>query len=197
MNIIELNFKFSELLSTRINTKYIILHHRAGYGDAASIHAQHINQGYAGIGYHFYVRSDGRVYKGRPINKIGAHCLNHNYNSIGVCFEGNFEKDVITDAQKNAGKELIQYLKGKYESAEVVRHKDLMATACPGEKFPFDEIKKGDISETELTSANDITWELSQRIKINDKEGFVKALDKAKKENSPLYWGYYKIVNGK
>ena len=48
----------------------------------------------------------------------------------------------------------------------------------------------------ELTSANDITWELNNSyFPITKTENFVKELDKAKKQNSPLYWGYYKLVN--
>ena len=47
----------------------------------------------------------------------------------------------------------------------------------------------------ELTSANDLTWELAQRIEINDVAAFVAALEKAKQEENPLYWGIYKIVN--
>jgi len=47
-----------------------------------------------------------------------------------------------------------------------------------------------------LETANDITWELAENyIEIKDRDGFVKALDKAKLEESPLYWGFYKLVN--
>lgn len=47
-----------------------------------------------------------------------------------------------------------------------------------------------------LGSANDITWELnSSHFPINDTPRFVAALNEAKKANSPLYWGYYKLVN--
>lgn len=52
------------------------------------------------------------------------------------------------------------------------------------------------VSNNELTSANDITWELNHSyFPILETDNFVKALDEAKKANSPLYWGYYKLVN--
>lgn len=52
------------------------------------------------------------------------------------------------------------------------------------------------VSNNELTSANDITWELNHSyFPILETDNFVKALDEAKKVNSPLYWGYYKLVN--
>lgn len=143
MKITEQTYKWNGSLTKRASTKYIILHHRAGNGDVQSIHTQHVNQGYNGIGYHLYVRKDGSVYRGRPIDTVGAHCIGVNNVSIGVCFEGNFENETMTPAQIKAGKELISYIKGLYPSAEVKKHKELYNTACPGKKFPFDAIVEG------------------------------------------------------
>ena len=147
LKLIEQKYKWNGELERRTATKYIIVHHRAGNGDAQSIHQGHLELGYTGIGYHFYVRKDGTVYKGRPIATVGAHCVGA--NSLGVCFEGNYEKETkMPPAQCRAGKALISYLKGLYPLAEVRRHKDFYATACPGSKFPFEEIRKG---ESEMT----------------------------------------------
>ena len=143
MKINEKTYKWNGVLAKRPSTDYIILHHRAGSGDVDSIHAGHLTQGWVGIGYHFYIRKDGSVYNGRPIDTIGAHCTGKNGYSVGVCFEGNFEHETITEAQLAAGKELITYLKGLYPKAEIKRHKDFQSTACPGKNFPFEDIKKG------------------------------------------------------
>lgn len=52
------------------------------------------------------------------------------------------------------------------------------------------------VQKSVLTSANDITWELNHSyFPILEVDNFVKALDAAKQANSPLYWGYYKLVN--
>ncbi len=52
------------------------------------------------------------------------------------------------------------------------------------------------VPKSVLTSANDITWELNHSyFPILEVDNFVKALDAAKQANSPLYWGYYKLVN--
>ena len=48
----------------------------------------------------------------------------------------------------------------------------------------------------ELTSANDIIWELSQMIEIKEVDKAVKELEKAEKDNSSLYWICRKIANG-
>lgn len=67
MKITEVGYKWHGALKMRAATKYIVLHHRAGSGTVESIHAEHIARGWAGIGYHFYVRRDGSIYRGRPL----------------------------------------------------------------------------------------------------------------------------------
>ena len=65
-------------------------------------------------------------------------------------------------------------------------------------KFPFLFAKKfrTRISEKpKFESAGDIVGALTQIIEINNVSGAVAAVDKAKAENSPLYWMLYKIVN--
>ncbi len=220
MDIKSVDYKWNGTFVKRNETRYIILHHRAGDGDVQSIHRQHVNANrWTGIGYHFYVRKDGSVYRGRPIDKWGAHCVGYNDKSIGVCFEGDFSKESMTSVQKRAGQELVAYLKELYPDAEVSKHSDFDSTACPGKNFPFEEIGKGDYAQKDpsqsavptappegslipssngrvlLESANDIIWELSQRIKIHEVDRAVAALEKAKNEDSSLYWILYKIVN--
>ena len=74
----------------------IILHHAAAIKcTAEQIHAWHIANGWCGIGYHFFIRKDGTVYEGRPLDMIGAHAGGNNYDSIGICFEGSFDKEQI------------------------------------------------------------------------------------------------------
>lgn len=140
MNIKETNLKFGSI-SKRSKTNRIILHHAAaGTCGAATIHQWHLSNGWAGIGYHFVVRKDGTIERGRPENTIGAHASGSNSDSIGICFEGNFGSETMGAAQKQAGKELVSYLKKKYDISKVQKHSDVYATACPGKNFPFAEI---------------------------------------------------------
>lgn len=140
MNIIETNLEFKDM-STRKSTERIILHHAdAKNCSAEDIYRWHLNNGWSGAGYHFLVRKDGKVYRLRPEDKVGAHAYGSNYNSLGVCFEGNFMEEDMQEAQKEAGKELVAYLKNKYNITTVQAHRDVCATSCPGDKFPFDEI---------------------------------------------------------
>ena len=193
MNIRETNFKFSGVLSPRTGTNYIVLHHRAGDGAVNSIHSQHLGQGYAGIVYHFYVRKDGSVYRGRPVNTIGAHCLNYNRVSVGVCFEGNFEQEKPTKEQIKSGIDIVNYLLNLYPQAKVVRHKDLSETLCPGKNFDINEIlnnvEVGNVEE--LITVNDIVWELSNKGIITDKKLWLKKLN----TDQNAYWLARKFVN--
>ena len=148
MEIIDVNYRWSGSLSGRKKTDAIVLHHRAGSGDVISIHNTHIKNGWAGIGYHFYVRKDGSIYRGRPIDRMGAHCEGHNNHSIGICFEGNFDSEAMTAEQIESGRELINHIEDGYgKRLAVYRHSDLMATACPGKNFPYEDIAKASSDE--------------------------------------------------
>lgn len=123
--------------------KGIVLHHAAIDGDVVAIHNYHRDvNGWAGIGYHFYVTKDGVIWYGRPEKWLGAHTSGFN-DRIGICAEGNFEEEAMPAAQQNAVVQLIAYLESKYGELEVTRHRDHDATACPGANYPFEAIKAG------------------------------------------------------
>ena len=100
-------------------------------------------------------------------------------------------------------------LVGKVEQQNMTVHRWFAATACPGDylytlhsqiaKDVNAQLKKS--SSKKLESGNDIVWELmngKHKIKINEVERAIKALDKAKdnQEFMSLYWIIYKVVNG-
>ena len=140
MNIIEERYDWAYPLTRRARTTLLVLHHEGGRGSTAQdIHRFHrYSRGWAGIAYHYYIREDGTIYRGRPEGMIGGHCLGYNSCSIGICFEGNFESETMGQAQINAGWELIADILRRYPGICVRRHKDLNQTACPGRNFPFD-----------------------------------------------------------
>lgn len=140
MEIIETNLQFKDM-STRKATQRIILHHAdAKNCSAEDIHRWHLNNGWSGAGYHFLVRKDGKVYRLRPEDKVGAHAYGANYDSLGICFEGDYMEEDMPTEQIKAGQELVAYLKNKYNITTVQAHRDVCATSCPGDKFPFNEI---------------------------------------------------------
>ena len=146
MEIIETNLEFKNM-TTRKSTERIILHHAdAKNCSAEDIHRWHLSNGWSGAGYHFLVRKDGKVYRLRPEDKVGAHAYGANYDSLGICFEGDYMQEDMPEAQKEAGQELVAYLKNKYGISTVQKHKDVCSTNCPGDKFPFDEIANSETS---------------------------------------------------
>lgn len=173
MKIIETNLKFNNTLSKRKKTTHIVLHHSASKEAYASlVHQWHIGRGWSGIGYHFIVRKNGTIERGRPIDTVGAHCSNHNSYTIGICFEGNFQEEQMSNIQIQAGRELIAYVQALYGgNLKVVRHRDLMATACPGDNFPFD-LMLSDVNFEEIEEAK-----ISTDSKIDGVEGTLNNLD--------------------
>lgn len=147
MKIIETDLKWAHSLTQRVLTDTIIIHHAAGNGSVEAVHNAHLAKGWAGIAYHYYIRKDGSVYRGRPEWAVGGHTTNENYHTIGICFEGNFETENMGTAQLQAGKELLQDIKSRYPDITIKRHKDFGITACPGKNFPFDEMIKEDDEE--------------------------------------------------
>ncbi|WP_051372995.1 N-acetylmuramoyl-L-alanine amidase [Clostridium sp. Ade.TY] len=116
----------------------IIIHHPEYYGSVQGLNDVMRNMGFTMIGYNYYVRKDGSVWQGRPVNVTSGNCYGQNHSSIGVCFEGNYDKDTsMPEAQFNAGVELIKYLKSKYGISEVNGHKHYYNTDCPGNNFPL------------------------------------------------------------
>lgn len=158
MEIIETNLEFNAM-SERKSTNRIILHH-SGVSVLQSveiIHNYHKNTNkWAGIGYHFYVRKDGKIYRGRPEMAVGAHAYGANSDSIGICAEGDFNSETMNEVQMNAIKELVSYLKQKYNISLIQKHSDTIATSCPGKNYPFDEIVNGQATEdTTQTTENE------------------------------------------
>lgn len=141
MEIIETKLEVVGSLAKRSTINMIILHHAdASKCSVEDINRWHIQRGYSCIGYQYFVRKDGSIYKGRPDNVIGAHAKGFNSTSIGVCFEGRYMKEIMPQAQIDAGRELVAYLKKKYNISKVLKHKDVNSTDCPGSLFPFEEI---------------------------------------------------------
>lgn len=102
------------------------------------IRAWHRKKGWADIGYHFVVRRDGRVEKGRPLSQTGAHVQGWNKDNIGICLEGGLDdrwqpSNNFTREQWRSLKPLVASLKAKARKAKVVGHRDFpnVNKACP------------------------------------------------------------------
>ncbi|GAB5990026.1 N-acetylmuramoyl-L-alanine amidase [Clostridium tetani] len=142
MNIIYSNLKFRGLTYGN-NPRKIILHHAATTScSIEDVHTWHLHNGWSGCGYHYFIRKNGSVYKGRQENYLGAHCINYNSISIGICVEGNYMVEHMPLIQKNSLIELIRCISNKYSIKEIYGHGELNSTNCPGNNYPLAQIRR-------------------------------------------------------
>lgn len=113
---------------------YIVVHCADTYArmdiGAKEIDSWHKQRGWSKIGYHFVIRRDGTVEKGRETDEIGAHTLGHNYESIGICMVGGKAdsggpENNFLPVQFKALYKLIYSLLHMYPNAVIVGHRDL------------------------------------------------------------------------
>lgn len=123
----------------------VILHHTALpepaliEGDAAAeasymrgIERLHLDRGWVGIGYHFVVMPRGRIFEGRPIWAIGAHAKGHNRDAVGIALAGNFDEERPARAALASLEAIRGRLSPGARPIELLSHRQLTATACPG-----------------------------------------------------------------
>ena len=143
MNIIQKKYKWAYAPARRNASyiKYIILHHAAAKSCTADdIHRWHLKNGWAGMGYNFFIRKDGTIYTGREELQCGAHTEDYNTSGMGICCEGNYMVETMPAAQKAALIELIKDIRKRYGNLPIKGHRDLNATSCPGDNFPMADI---------------------------------------------------------
>jgi len=121
-----------------------------------SIHNYHLSEGHKGIDYNICVIKNGDVVWGRGLEYEGGHTMNKaglptygvNDRSVGIVCLGNFMKDQMGDAQKEALKRIVADVVRYYHFtsiAQIVTHKEIAGpgyTDCPGLYFPTDEIRE-------------------------------------------------------
>ena len=148
MKVIEANLPRNGNFTRRSKTDKVILHHaEASSATVWDINAWHLDNGWVGIGYHYYIRKDGSIYRGRPEWAVGAHAVGHNDRSIGICCEGAYMTETMPAAQLASLKALLRDIMGRYGTLALKRHRDVNSTSCPGDKFPWAEAQRYMIEE--------------------------------------------------
>lgn len=106
-----------------------------GADDIRRWHVQ--GNGWSDIGYHYIIKRNGDIEKGRPDHISGAHVKGHNKGSLGVCLVGGVDKDNNADCnftqnQFYALGVLLNRLKTDYDNPEIMGHRELdSGKACP------------------------------------------------------------------
>lgn len=99
----------------------------------------HRERGWFTVGYHYVIRRDGTLEKGRPDTQPGAHARGFNHLSLGICLvggvgpDGKTAEDNFTFQQYDALAALLFELTERYPHATVLGHRDLpnVRKACP------------------------------------------------------------------
>ena len=131
--------------------KQIILHHSLTKDSTTvswgAIREFHVNRnGWEDIGYHYGIenlRGQTEILMGRMLDVQGAHCLGHNHDSIGICFVGNFDDQIVPKESWNAGIKLVRFLTRQYDIQDVIGHKEVNPRkTCPGGNFDLDKFRE-------------------------------------------------------
>lgn len=69
------------------------------HDDVSVIRSWHVHgNGWADVGYHYFIKKDGTIQAGRPIDKIPAAQAPHNRYTIAICLHG-LKKEKFTTEQ--------------------------------------------------------------------------------------------------
>ena len=196
--------------------KYIVIHYTAGNGDTAKNNADYYASAKIEASAHYFVDEGNiiyqsvkdtdtawsvggtRVYKHkecRNANSINIKLCSRNRNGSGKpASDGGwyFKPETVNNAL-----ELTRFLMSKYNipPENVIRHFDVWGKICPA---PFvnspgewESFKRKLVKHMEeLTSVNDIVWELKQRGIISETDKWLKKLQ----SDTDAYWLARKTV---
>jgi hypothetical protein len=95
------------------DVRYLVISHSAIPGSVhpsaiARFHVDHV--GWPGIGYHFYLDDEGRIYKTNELTAVVHHVGPWDPVSIGICVGGNFEDTIPSPAQLESTAQLVAWL---------------------------------------------------------------------------------------
>lgn len=94
--------------------------------------------------YHYIIARNGRLIKCANDFDLLGHCGSvRNIDTIGISCEGNFLFQKMTENQYKTLLMIATTLVRQYgiKINQLLRHKDVMATACPGLNFPYESLK--------------------------------------------------------
>jgi hypothetical protein len=135
-----------------------VIHWTANYIDQAHIgaedvHSWHLQRGFSGCGYHYIIKRDGSIQRGRPINLQGAHAgdLGHNRYSIGIshvagynCTSGTpnpnryISSESINDAQWRAQRDFLEVFYRVFPGGQVLGHNQISQSGKVDPGFDVD-----------------------------------------------------------
>jgi hypothetical protein len=140
------------------NISKIVIHHTATVKNLddpkkalRDIYYWHtISKGWGDIGYNYIIDQQGNIYEGRYGGEkvVGAHAGKANVGSIGIAMLGNYQENEVPEPVITSLVQLIKNKTSMYgidpegksnfrgeDMPNIIGHRDVMSTACPGEKL--------------------------------------------------------------
>ncbi|MGQ0484572.1 MAG: N-acetylmuramoyl-L-alanine amidase [Hyphomicrobiales bacterium] len=145
----------TELLNT------VVVHHTDNQDSIQDVERKHKGEGFAVIGYHFYIDEYGRVFEGRPLEIMGSHAgqgstsggptMDPDWGAIGIVLKGDFHRetgrlkaaeDAVFSSDPSAKQlqsleDLVVGLQKHFPIRHLLMHRDVKrggtATVCPGD----------------------------------------------------------------
>ena len=103
----------------------------AHHDNVATMRQWHLERGWSDVGYHYFIRKDGSLEIGRPIDKTPAAQGGNNRATIAICLHGLAE-DKFTSAQKATLKALCFAINTAYAAKLTFHgHCEVAAKSCP------------------------------------------------------------------
>ncbi len=186
--------------------EFIVVHNTANDASAANEAAYMKNNGKK-VSFHYAI-DDKEVIYAVPENRNtwnagdGENGRGNRFGiSVEICYSKSGGKRFLL-AQDNAAafiaKKMHEY---NFCISDIKRHKDFSGKNCPHrtmelgwDKF-LEKIKEYYNKTSELENANDIVYELSTHIKIDDPMKAVSELSIYEEKNTSVYWILRKLAN--
>ena len=108
------------------------------------IHQWHLERGWKGFAYNYWVDYEGNAWECRGLNKGAGLYDPINDTVISIGFQGDYNiTQKMPEKQFLTGCELLRYLRITIPTInEVAGHSKWNATTCPGKYFPLEEMIK-------------------------------------------------------
>lgn len=124
---------YPDIYRTLVAHHSVIYRHddRTTLRDVQALHMQ--DNGWADVGYHFLIGTDGQVYQGRDLQVRGVHVGGFNTGSVGVCLLGDFTRRDPLPAQLESLLMLGRWLQTQLPLTHLAAHSEFnIDTQCPG-----------------------------------------------------------------
>lgn len=132
----------SEIRSIKREVSAVVVHWTDTFTNkhltAEQIHDMHVAMGMDGIGYHYVIRRDGTLQRGRPADVVGEHSLNWNNDTLSIAFVGGYNcptgtnnpeihqsAESLTRSQFNTFDLFLEVVYQYIYGCQVVGHNDL------------------------------------------------------------------------